>query len=851
MIDLCGGALSTFVLGELRPVISRHPRFRANDGTTLTAFSNLIAYNDVSLVIGNLRASGDQQSPDAFMATIQGRAVAAQVGLCPGAFVEWLHEVDATHATPAPGIYYISIDAVDPATNSVRGILETNRWMSGVVAVGKGSPVYIDPRVPTYLVAPQDPNVQFRTGVGCLYILSYTANLVLVRTDTGAVLQPGLDWWVQTWQSYTLIQNTRGGVEGSLDIPENCVSFVLVDQNGFQLREGRDWDWQNFHQIALASWTAPGQTISLQGYFRMDPTTTSYVNPENVLDVHKAPDEVVVADGSSYYLQRGDFTGTDLIWNTDGSMTLMNLMDVGDRLKWEVRIQEPQVYLDFKKMTRNTGMLPGLHIAVGDRVEVGDKIAIVVFPELCDTYNVYGAKDSVSFDITIKANDLMTASELAGLVSSYLRVEGRARLENCGLTIQRVASSYAGEAKDQSGTTASHSVIVSVSAYADWETHNPLINRVTHIDLSGVGMVNGNLNQPLYLLTEVSAFNLTTLYRTPAPVPAPVYPPTLSVKLGINGNPPQYQLVTYTAYTSDPSGGPTTVTWNFGDGTPIQTGNVVDHAFDAVIETVVVVTATDARGMTSTKSFPLQVQAVTLPPVAAVVTQDTTLFQNVPTVFTASATCPTPGDNIARFTWDFGDGFADVTSAPDPGTGPVWTTSISHAFPVNFTGSAKVTVQATDVHGISGNWSAPITVTVKAPEPPVLSWLSPVPSDQFTAVVGDPGVQVTYVLSATNPNSLPTDPTQFIPLANVVFDLGDPDAELVSGTDNGDGTYTVVVAYLPTPTSGVRVAQPHFSVTDYHGVRSASPNLPVILTTTNPTVNPTSGGSTPDILGGQ
>ena len=508
MIEICGGFLATFILGELRPVISRHPRFRSNDGSTLTAFSNLVMYKDVSLTVGNLRANGDQQSPDNYMATLLGRAVACKVNGSLGAFMEWVQETDRTRRTPAAGIYYLNIDAVNEETREVRAILEVNRWLSGFVQHGQGSRVYIDPRIGALNVKPQDPAISYRVGTDYLVILDYTPSLVLIDINTGQPLTPGLDWWVQVQQAVPL-GVTTGGAQGGIAIPPGYEYVSIVDQDGYVLREDRDWSWTNTTTISLATWTPPGMTLSAVGSWRADPTTTSYIHPENTLTFNKAPDEVVVTgQGPLYTLMRGVFTDADVIWNSDGTATLKHLMDAGDTLRWEVRLRQPQVYIDFQKMARNSGMIPGLDIAVGDRVEVGDRAAVIVFPDFCETYEVYGAKDSVSFDITIKSNDLLTSTELGNLVKSYLLVEGRTRLESSGLTIQRCGTSYTGEARDQSGTAASHSVVINVTASADWEYHRPLVNRVTYIDLTNVQPVDAPPGKPLFF-AKVAAFGLS------------------------------------------------------------------------------------------------------------------------------------------------------------------------------------------------------------------------------------------------------------------------------------------------------------------------------------------------------
>lgn len=482
--DLTGGALVSFILSELRPVVARHPRFRANAGTTLAGFSNLIAYNDLSLTVTNVRANGDLQSPDAFVATLMGRAVHARLEDKPGAFIEWARETDPSGVTPEAGVYYFAVDAVNEATREVRLVLERYRWMEGS-ASGTGTIIFLHPSIPMEDVRPQDPAAQVVQRGGKLVLLNYVQELVLLRD--GAPLRPGIDWWVEVEESHVLVGDAPGGAMQGLMVPPGWTTLQLLDQDDYTLRQGIDWRLEREAFVWLAPWTLPGSTIRAVGSWRRTPGPGCPVAaPENFLSPVVSPGEEAVPSQCSYSLTRGDFGSDDLLWLPDGRVVLKQLLEPGDRLRWEIRTKQPQVYLSAKKLALNPNLLPGLAVAIGDQVEVGDAAALIVFPQRCETYDVYGAKDGVSFDIVIKSNDLTTSSELASLVRSYLMVEGRNSLESAGMTVQRVAPSYQGDAKDASGTSSTHTVTLAVSGLADWEIHRPLINRVDDIDVMGV-----------------------------------------------------------------------------------------------------------------------------------------------------------------------------------------------------------------------------------------------------------------------------------------------------------------------------------------------------------------------------
>lgn len=480
MIDLTGGLLASFILGELRPVLARHPRFRDNDGASLVQFSNLISYNDVSLTVGSMTSDGTKFSPDYFLGTAMGRVCVAKLEGYNGSFVEWVRETDATGLTPAAGIYYLAITGVNQETREVQAVLETYRWLEGRVAEGYGSRLYLAGGIPSSVVVPVDAAVEYAQHPFSIEIFSYTETLALRREDTNTVLTPGIDYWLETPETRLLVV-ADGGKQTGILIPEDCVSFRLLE-DGNELRRDVDWMWDGDKAIRLPAWTMAGSSIYIDGTFRKTPSGINYIHAENFLDASLAKGESLVAGQATYNLIRGVYTD-DLVWTSDGRACFKHLMAEGDRASWEIRIQCPQEIVTFKKMAINPGFLPGLTLAVGDMVEVGDQIALVVFPSRCETYEIYGGKEGVSFDLAIKSNDLLTTSELGGLVRTYLAVGGRDHLESCGLTVSRISSSYQGGQRDNSGTSASHTITLSVQAQADWEVHKPLVNRVDDIDM--------------------------------------------------------------------------------------------------------------------------------------------------------------------------------------------------------------------------------------------------------------------------------------------------------------------------------------------------------------------------------
>jgi hypothetical protein len=134
-------------------------------------------------------------------------------------------------------------------------------------------------------------------------------------------------------------------------------------------------------------------------------------------------------------------------------------------------------------MALNTNLIEGLSIAIGDQVVVGDQCAILVSPKVSEVYEIYGSKENVNFTIEVKANDRMTASEIAEMIKGSLLVRERDNMEANGLTIFEISKESINESRDSSGTAPTTTYSLSVSAAADWELYIPLVTRISQFNI--------------------------------------------------------------------------------------------------------------------------------------------------------------------------------------------------------------------------------------------------------------------------------------------------------------------------------------------------------------------------------
>jgi hypothetical protein len=532
------------------------------------------------------------------MCTQIGRAILAKVGDKDGQFVEWTREVDPAQQNPPPGVYYLNVDFFDDKTRDLGLTVHKYRWVEGKLKEATGTVVNFRPGIDVTTVAfsdsatstPVEATVFNQTTGGFAYLVTPTQQLacsystglnfpawnatfsyvpgdqvvfggsayIAVAYNTGTTpgtnptvwtpysvlvplagqsLTPLTDFWYQRPQNAVIIQTTVSGTQLA-NIPSPYISVTLTDQSGYVLRPGLDYVFQGPQWVMLSQYTPAGSTITANMVVKVNPYNTVGIMPENYLQVNLAPGETLAPGQCFVNTPAGSFTNP--IPQADGSLLIPQLLQPGDFLRWEVRIDSGQMKSKARKweinnltqvdpstityarvdeqgnITQNltatyvqnadpsqlqgvvqtsagqpilvngqqNPILSGLRLAIGDNVVVGDQCAIIVSPGLCETYEVFGSKENLSFTLEIKANDLQTSSDLAEMVKRELLIMTRENTEADGLTIFEVTRSFAGTARDTSATAPSYVNTVTVSAAADWKVYIPLVTRLTHFEIS-------------------------------------------------------------------------------------------------------------------------------------------------------------------------------------------------------------------------------------------------------------------------------------------------------------------------------------------------------------------------------
>jgi hypothetical protein len=428
------------------------------------------------------------------MCTEHGHTVLAKLEGFDGVFIDWVQEnkiltnnrtSQSVLITPQPGVYYLNVDSVDEGTREVGLTVQTYTWATGKTPVGAGSGIYFSSTIDPLTVAPVDPTISFVIQGSVMYITSYTTEQPLRLKTSSGLLVPNVDFWYVRQTSCILAQSTIGGNQIVTLPMSNFSKFSIIDQDGYELRNNIDFQFVSPSLIQLSQWAPIGSTLTGTFTAPADPIITPVVASENLLPVPLLSADESVAVGQ--VVLRSSFgpvyTATNLVVAGDGSVWLKNLLQPGEKIIWEVRIDSGQSSVVAKKLSANKNIIDGLTIGIGDMVNVGDQCAIMVSPNLTETYEVYGSKENVSFEIRVKANDRLTASDISSMIRSHLLVQGRQNMEANGLTIFEISRASMTEQKDLSGVTPSTTFTLNVLAAADWEYYLPLITRIGYFNI--------------------------------------------------------------------------------------------------------------------------------------------------------------------------------------------------------------------------------------------------------------------------------------------------------------------------------------------------------------------------------
>jgi gliding motility-associated-like protein len=188
-----------------------------------------------------------------------------------------------------------------------------------------------------------------------------------------------------------------------------------------------------------------------------------------------------------------------------------------------------------------------------------------------------------------------------------------------------------------------------------------------------------------------------------------------------------------TLFTADTTGNLVTFEWNFGDGSPIVTGNPIGHAYNVAGSYTVTLIVTNAIGCKDTLTRPQYIDIN--PPVADFTQSAVSGCPPLTVTFTSTSTAV---NGITNLAWDFGDG------------GTATGTPVTHVY--GTPGVYSVTLIVTDAQGCRDTLVKPNLITVFAPPIADFGITDTLNCDPFTIQLTDSSTSVASTVVGWNWN---------------------------------------------------------------------------------------------------
>lgn len=227
----------------------------------------------------------------------------------------------------------------------------------------------------------------------------------------------------------------------------------------------------------------PDDGLNKPGEFVIDPVLT--VRNERLITFTSS------AHSEAQLMRTGIYPGSARLWldgrrplvqgidfrvdHESGLVTFLRETPTGSAVYADYRYSMPsQGPFAMHRESTNESAIPGAVLAFGDRIQLGDRIAIVVTEDRSEVAEVYGGKFEVNFELLVFSRD----SEDREKLSDYLVIkllERQNQLGYEGLELIDVAPGAESEEVYNAETDEHfYEVPVSLSMRVDWTIHKPL-----------------------------------------------------------------------------------------------------------------------------------------------------------------------------------------------------------------------------------------------------------------------------------------------------------------------------------------------------------------------------------------
>lgn len=325
---------------------------------------------------------------------------------------------------------------------------------------------------------------------------------IILKTSSANHVQLSADNFQGTVQSYAQLVKYQ-------DKPGLAIEWVREDAVAIRANQGVFPSSPGIYYIAI---TEPTESVPP---YNAEKTYEFMVDP--LLEVQ---DEVATKlDDFTWTVSHAYLTGTTQVYEMPGGIPYVRGVNyTEDAASGHVIIVNPlpakrYLMVSYRYPAESTGpwkitenfahkqAIPGVSLAFGRRIEVGDVMAVVVYSRRVPTALEYGGKWDISLDFDIMARDVFAQQEIADSTVMYLWGIARNRLSTEGIEITSVAmGGESEEVYDETGDDYYYNASFSVQTQTDWSIHVPLtatIRRVVPLTQAQIAEVAGMTDDQL------------------------------------------------------------------------------------------------------------------------------------------------------------------------------------------------------------------------------------------------------------------------------------------------------------------------------------------------------------------
>jgi hypothetical protein len=295
---------------------------------------------------------------------------------------------------------------------------------------------------------------------------------IIVKNASANKVSLSADNFVGTVNSYVMLAYIRH--------PVYPLEWVREDLNCVRLNDDKMPTPAGVYYIEILK--AP-ENAQDEGLYVIDPLLTQTDEPvlqflsgiEREAQLQHAPVKGTLRlwQNRHYLLVEGVDYSVDY---STGAITFLTTFNANAYVTGDYRYPAPSIGpVPFFWNTADFKTLHGIVLAFGKRAKVGDKVAVVVYPDRVESANAYGGRFDLTFELDVISQDTNQMEEMADLVTMFLWGEKRPILSIEGIEITNI--SMGGESEepyDEAADLNYYIASLSIEIQADWEIHLPL-----------------------------------------------------------------------------------------------------------------------------------------------------------------------------------------------------------------------------------------------------------------------------------------------------------------------------------------------------------------------------------------